>query len=151
MDKLNDVQKYIDSNNKRPSEEDKNQEIQKLGRWISYQIQNYKNQTKIMNIPQIKNGWENFINSDKYKKYFMTNIEEWIYNFNLVKNYIDVNNKKPSTNDKDKNIKKLGLWIKSQVQKYKKQNEIMKNEEIRAKWKNFIESENYCKYFNKNN
>lgn len=44
-------------------------------------------------------------------------------------------------------LDKLGYWIGTQKYKYKKQIEIMKNEEIRAKWKNFIESDIYSKYF----
>jgi len=88
------------------------------------------------------------MNSNEYRKYFRTNIEEWDNNLILVKNYIDENKKKPSITDDDYNIKKLGYWIGTQKYKYKKQNEIMKNEEIRAKWKDFIESKIYSKYFN---
>lgn len=146
---LKEVKKYINENNKRPSEDSKDKDIKRLGKWLSQQHQNYKNQTQIMSIQHIRDEWENFVNSDEYKKYFMTNIEEWKNNLNLVKNYINVNNKKPSSNDNDKNIKKLGYWIGTQIQKYKNQTEIMKNEQIRAKWKKFIKSEIYSIYFNK--
>lgn len=145
---LDEVKKYIYENNKRPSEDSKDKDIKRLGKWLSHQQQNYKNQTQIMSNEQYRNEWENFVNSDEYKKYFMTNIEEWENNLNLVKKYIDTHNKKPSSNDNDKNIKKLGYWIGTQKGNYKKQNEIMKKEEIRAKWKNFIESEIYSIYFN---
>lgn len=145
---LEEVKKYINDNNKRPSDDSKDDNIKKLGKWLSHQIQNYKNKTQIMCLEYIRNEWENFVNSNEYGKYFMSNIEVWENNLNLVKNYIDENKKKPSIIDDDSNIKKLGYWIGTQKYKYKKQNEIMKNEEIRAKWKNFIESKIYCKYFN---
>ena len=59
---------------------------------------------------QYRNEWENFINSENYKKYFISNEEEWMNNLNEVKNYIDSNNKKPSIYKEDnKHIKKLGM------------------------------------------
>jgi hypothetical protein len=41
-------EKYIDTNNKRPSSSDKNKEIKILSKWISHQITNYKSKGKIM-------------------------------------------------------------------------------------------------------
>lgn len=143
---LEEVKKYINDNDKRPSDDSKDDNIKKLGKWLSHQIQNYKNKTQIMCLEYIRNEWENFVNSNEYRKYFMSNIEVWENNLNLVKNYIDVNKKKPSTTDDDCNIKKLGCWIGTQKRNYNKRNEIMKNEEIRAKWKNLIESDIYSKY-----
>ena len=35
-----------------------------------YQTKNYKNQSYIMKENNIKKLWEDFINSDQYKKYF---------------------------------------------------------------------------------
>lgn len=152
INNLNQVKKYIDTNNKRPSEDNKNQETKKLGNWTTFQNKNYKNKTQIMKNEQYRNEWENFINSENYKKYFISNEEEWMNNLNEVKNYIDSNNKKPSIYKEDnKHIKKLGMWIATQTQKYKKQMEIMKNEKIKSEWENFITSEKYSKYFNKIN
>lgn len=145
---LDKVKRYINENNKKPSEDSKDKDIKKMGKWLSHQRQNYKNQSQIMSLPSIRNNWENFVNSNEYKKYFISNAEEWENNLNLVKNYIDVNKKKPSTTNDNTSIKKLSHWIGMQRCNYKKQNEIMKNEEIRAKWKNFIESEIYSEYFN---
>ena len=147
INNLNDAKKYINENNKRPSEESKDKDINKLGKWLTHQIKNYKNKVQIMNVEQYRNEWENFVNSNEYRKYFMSNIEVWENNLNLVKKYIDENKKKPSITDDAYNIKKLGYWIGTQKGNYKKHNEIMKKEEIRAKWKNFIESDIYSKYF----
>ena len=67
---LNEVKKYIYKNNKRPNSNDKNEEIKVLGRWVVKQTINYKNKIKIMSNEDIYNKWTNFINDDKYKKYF---------------------------------------------------------------------------------
>ena len=66
---LDFVKKYIDINNKRPSKL-KDNEGYCLGRWISANIQNYKKCDKIMKDESIKKLWEDFINDEKYKRYF---------------------------------------------------------------------------------
>ena len=87
----------------------------------------------MMRNEQCRNEWEQFINSENYKKYFISNEEEWMNNLNEVKKYIDSNDNKPSRNDKNEQIKKLGLWIQHQNNKFNKQIEIMKYEQIRNK------------------
>jgi hypothetical protein len=89
--------------------------------------------------------WNEFVNSEKYKKYFLSNVEEWQNNFIEVKKYIDDNNKRPSNIDNDEKIKKLGIWIRTQVKNYKKELNIMKNEIIRNEWDKFINSEKNIK------
>ena len=44
---------------------------------------------------EIYNNWKEFINDDKY---FLDNITEWNNNLELVKKYIDENNKKTGIN-----------------------------------------------------
>ena len=68
----------------------------------------------------IYNRWTEFINDDKYKKYFLDNETEWINKLELVKKYIDKNNKRPSSTDKDNDIKTLGNWIYNQKENYPK-------------------------------
>jgi hypothetical protein len=67
---LEEVKKYINENNKRPSSTDKNKKIKKMGNWLSRQQTNYKKQTQIMMNEEIKLEWENFVNNEKYAKYF---------------------------------------------------------------------------------
>ena len=38
----------------------------------------------------------------------------------IINSHNDINNKKPSTHDKNKNIKQLGQWLSDQQNKYKK-------------------------------
>ncbi len=146
--KLEEVKKYIDENNKRPSTRDKDNNIKKLGRWIGTQLKNYPKKEQIMINDIIREKWENFINDIKYNKYFLSNEEEWLNKLEEVKKYIDENNKRPSAIDKDNNIKKLGNWIGHQVKNYSKKKEIMKNDMIRGKkWEEFINNIKYKTYF----
>jgi len=62
-------------------------------------------------------------------------IDIWRSRLEKVKEYIDRENKRPSSTDKDNEIKKLGAWIGQNINKYKKKKDIMKNEEIRTSWK----------------
>ena len=71
MEKFNKVIQYIDINNKRPCQKDKDKIIKTLGRWISNQSLNYKKKEKLMKNEEIYNKWTNFINDPKYNKYFL--------------------------------------------------------------------------------
>ena len=132
---LNLVENYIIKNEKRPAESDKDKEIKKLGSWINHQQMNYQKNEYIMKDETIRKKWKNF--TDKYKHLFLSNDEEWNNNLNLVENYIIKNNKKPSKNDKDIKIKKLGKWINHQQNNFSKNENIMKDEIIKQKWKDF--------------
>lgn len=59
----------------------------------------------------------------------INNFDKWKYNLEQVKIYIDENNKRPGSKDKDNNINYLGEWISHQLTNYKKQ-KIMSNEDI---------------------
>ena len=147
---FNDVKNYIDSNNKKPSDSDKNKEIKILGNWINRQQSIYKTKERIMSNEEIYSIWTNFINDDKYIEYFLSNDKLWNLTFNNVKQYINIHNKKPSKHDKDKKIKSLSAWICTQQRNYKNKECIMTNEEIYQLWTNFINDEKYKKYFKSN-
>ena len=70
MEIFNKVIQYIDINNKRPCQKDKDKIIKTLGQWISNQSLNYKKKEKLMKNEEIYNKWTNFINDPKYKNYF---------------------------------------------------------------------------------
>ena len=93
---------------------------------------------------EIYNKWTEFINN--YKIY--SNEDSWIESLNQAKKYIDENNKRPSSEDKNTEIKTLGIWICVQKRNYNKKECIMKNEEIYNKWTEFIN--NYKIYFRSN-
>ena len=135
---LDEVKKYINKNDKRQSEHDETKEIRKQGKWITQQQQNYRQKIKNMKHKIYRKLWEDFINDDKYKKYFLSNEEVWKKNLEFVKKYIDENKKRPSITDKNEEYKKHGVWIRNQQQNYKNQQKTMSNKTIRHLWENFI-------------
>jgi len=143
-DKLEELKKYIDKYNRTPIQSSGN-EI--LGKWLSHQLQNYKSKKQIMKNPQRYNKWTEFITSEKYKIYFMSNDEKWNDNLEKVKKYIDENNKRPSKHDKNKDIKLLGGWISTQNKTYKSKDNIMKDPYKQHLWYNFITNPLYSQYF----
>jgi len=143
---LEKVKKYINENNKRPSEDDKNIDIRRYGIWVGSQQYNYKKKKQIMNNPEICKLWETFINDAKYSIYFISNEEEWKQTLEKVKKYINENNKRPSEDDKNIDIRRYGIWFGSQQQNYKKSKFIMSNTEIRKLWEAFINDAKYSKY-----
>jgi len=66
-------------------------------------------------------------------------------NLKEVEDYIIQYKKTPSQHDKDKNIKKIGVWIGTQNQNYKNNENIMKDENIRNIWYDFLDK--YKEYF----
>jgi hypothetical protein len=69
-DKLDKVIVYIDANKKRPSENDKNNDIKSLGKWVTMQNFSSKKKVYIMKNKEIYDKWINFINDPNYKVYF---------------------------------------------------------------------------------
>ena len=121
MINFNNVKKYIDENNKRPLAVSKEKDIKILGSWLLNQQNSYKSKEHIMKNSDIYSKWTEFITSEKYKKYFMSNEDEWKSNLNLVKKYIDENDKRPSF----KNDKILQSWISTQLKNYKSKLQII--------------------------
>ena len=143
QERLEMVKQYIDENEKRPSTIDKNKDIQQLGHWIVQQQQNYKNKKYNMKNNDIYCKWTQFMN--EYEKYLKSYEEIWYNNLNKLKDYINMNKKRPSTGDKDIEIKQLASWINTQQQIIKKKEAIMKNEEIYNGWNQFLNQ--YQEYF----
>ena len=129
---------------------DNNNEIKKIGLWISIQQINYKKKVKIMKIEEIYNKWTEFINNDKYKIYFKVkeaNTIIWINKLEKVKDYINKNKKKPSVVDKNKEIQKIAYWMTHNYRYYRHHSYIMKNKIIYNKYTEFIKDEKYNKYY----
>jgi DNA repair protein RadD len=148
--RLEEVKKYIDENSKRPSTLDKNTQNKQLGIWLHYQQQNYKNKKNNMRNEITYNLWTTFINDPKYKEYLQSNEDEWNKTLIQVIKFIETNNKRPSSKDKDKKINRLGCWITRQQKQYNKKEFIMKNKDIYDKWLDFINDPKYKQYFQSN-
>ena len=91
----------------------------------------------------VRKKWKDF--TDKYIQFFLSNDELWNNNLILVEKYIIKNNKRPSGADKDIEIKKLGNWINNQQTNYSNNKQIMKDENLRKKWKDFTDK--YIQFF----
>jgi hypothetical protein len=147
--KLQEVKIYIEKNNKRPSCEDKNKKLKILGVWCIMQQKNSKIRKQIMKEDDIYNEWMEFINDEKYIKYFLDNKTDWRYKLEEIKKYIDKNNKRPSCKDINKEVKQLGLWLITQQKNSKIKKHIMKKYDIFIEWILFINNPKYSKYFDK--
>jgi hypothetical protein len=133
------LKEFIDTNMKTPSVISKNKYEKILASWLYTQNQNYKNRTYGMKNDQRYNEWSNFI--EQYNEYF----DVWNTSFDKLKEFIDKNNKTPSSMSKNKDEKVLGQWISDQNKNYKNIIHSMKYDERYNAWSRFLEQ--YKEYF----
>ena len=70
INKLNNLKSYLDTENKKPSKESKNNIEKTLGNWFSCQKSNYKEKIgTVYNNLEIKKIYEEFLNDVKYTKF----------------------------------------------------------------------------------
>lgn len=136
------VSEYIDENKKRPNLHDKNKEINQMGNWLVSNTLKYKRNKENMSNENIRKKWEKFYN--KYKEYLINGKEKWFDTLKQVNGYILKYNKRPTSENADKNVKYLGIWILLQKSNYLKYKYLMKDNEIRKIWEQFMkENEKY--------
>lgn len=131
---FNLTKKYIDTNNKRPSSDDKNKEIATIGKFILRQMNSYNGKGDTLDDRTKYDIWKKFIESEKYKIYFESFEEKWYRIFNSLKKYMDNNNTIPSY----KEDKELYKWMNHQKENYKKKKDLMKLDNIYNSWKTEI-------------
>jgi hypothetical protein len=144
---LNKLKTYIDINKKRPSSGSKVKDIKIIGSWLSDCKINYSKKINNMKDENIRTLWKNFINDEKYKEYFLSQYDSFIFKLNKVKTYIDINKQKPSTISQDKDIKSMAQWMSTSQYNYDNKEKNMKDENIMKLWENFISNEKYKHYF----
>jgi superfamily II DNA/RNA helicase len=144
---FNKLKEYIIKHKERQVKESKTKSTAKLGQWISNQLISYKNKDHRMKIPKFYDIFTKFLNDPKFKEYFMDRIELWYLNLNKVKDYLDKHGEKPSIRDSDNHIVFLGHWLINQTGNYKIRKDIMKDENIRNVFSQFINDPSYKKYF----
>ena len=147
LNNLKQVKKYIDENNKRPPTNEKHKEDNVLGKWLSKQLTNSKTQKYGMRNENIYKTFNDFINDPKYNLYFIDNDKEWLNNLKQVKKYIDENNKRPPTYEKNGEYNLLGKWLSHQITNSKTRKQIMENENIYKTFNDFINDPKYNLYF----
>jgi hypothetical protein len=89
----------------------------------------------------IKKEYEKF--TEKYKYLFRNYIDIWEDALIKCEEYINKNEKLPSSKDKNKDIKYLGSWISDQKKNYKNNKRAMKNQHIKTTWNIFTEKYKY--------
>ena len=114
---FNKLKAYMDQNITAPLNCKNDNKNQYIISWLKTQKQSYKQKKKIMKNKEIYNIWHRFINDPIYQIYFQTPIEKWHSNFNKLKEYIDLNKKRPSDCSKNQNIKQLAKWLYDQKKK----------------------------------
>ena len=136
--KLNEMKIFIDTNKRLPKYSE--------SPWICRQKAHYNLKRSIMKEEEICNSWIQFINNEKYKKYFESDDDKWINMLEQIKDFMDKNNKRPCGSSKDENEKYLGNWITNQLQKENKEYFIT-NDNIYSKWIEFKNNPKYKQYF----
>jgi len=145
---------YVENNYKVPKKYkwDNPNSAKQLNVWYDVQSDNYKNKKNIMKDNEIYNMWTKFIND--YKQYLLSNKDKWLIIFNKVEKYVNKTKKKLIFTNKNMHEKKFDIWIIKQQYNYKYKYNMMNDEIIYDKWKNFINAPNYVKYlkyYNDNN
>ena len=97
---------------------------------------NYKNNEQIMKDENIRQKWEELVK--KHEEFLMSDEERWLSNYEKVDDFIINNKKLPNKRSKNEDEKKSGNWIGMQKKLYKKNEQIMKDEKIRQKWKELV-------------
>ena len=67
----------------------------------------------------------------------------WEEKLEMVEEYIKEYGRLPTSHNTDKYISSLASWVSTQRQNYKKNEEIMKNKNIRALWDDFVKQYNH--------
>ena len=147
---LNDVIDYMNKYKKRPSKKSEDETIKALGIWISNQIINHTEILGCMKNPEIYNTWLEFTNNPIYSEYLSDNKTYWFSNLSAVKKYIDETKKKPMITNDEPNIKRLGIWILTQLKYYESKKYIMSDADVYAAWTDFMNSDTYSIYFRDN-
>jgi ubiquinone/menaquinone biosynthesis C-methylase UbiE len=135
---FNKIKKFIYNNNKRPSHHSINEEEKKIGKWLSHQIKNYKD--NIMNKERRK-VWKEFIDSypDLFKKEEEEIEEPKEKKKKSMKLKFIIISKKENTEERKKRVKSE---ISILHQKYKTMNSQNLNKEFKENqelWKKYHE------------
>ena len=148
--RLEELKDFINDHNRTPSQISEETYEKVLAKWLSHQLDNYKNKERIMKNREIRIKWEEFINDSNYKDYFKSNLDKWFDTLKRVKLFIDENKKRPSSKSKNDHEQYLGCWITTQIKNYNDKQKIMSNQEIYEQWKQFINDTKYEEYFKSN-
>ena len=141
------LKQFININNRLPYyEKNKHGQLEnKLARWISSQLTNYK--TKINSFKDNHERckqWEDFL--EEYKEHFKTLDETWNEQLENIKQFINKNKRRPNKRSKNEKEKYLGGWLGTNLLSYNSKTSGFKDNPERCKqWEQFLEE--YKEYF----
>lgn len=135
--KLESLNNYIIQNKKLPDRNNKNKYIASLNIWICTQNKNYLQKKEIMKDNIIRNEWNEFKNKHENLFSSVSNENKWLIKFQQLTEFLIKYNQKPTKKDKS-----LYLFILRNNKNLKYNTQIMKNENIKNKWKEFIQKYN---------
>jgi hypothetical protein len=141
---LEEVKQFIHTHGNIPQYNINNLEEHNLYLWINFQLK-MKTTNNIIDC-DIRTEWENFVNNDKYKEYFVSHIDKWCNKLEKVKSFMDTNKRLPMKDGQTLDERKLFIWLRIQTTNYENNKFNMKNNIIRTNWEIFIESDIYITY-----
>lgn len=141
---LDQVINYIKENNSHPSPYNKNKNIRNLGKWLTRQHENHRNNKYLMRNTIIKNIWEDFVKNN-YSS------DQWWKNAlsNLI-NYINTYKKIPTSDNKNKHVRGLCIWTNAQYNNYINNKSNMTKPEFRQLWEKFLLDHQHIIVFTQN-
>ena len=144
---------FIEKNGRAPSNCSKIRHDKTLGSWIGTQKQQYNEKGSEFSKDRMKNPeiwklWSDLIVDPKYCEALYGIIENWKNSHKKMCEFIEKNEKKPSSESKDVLEKKIGQWILRQRSDYdaigsEMSKGIMKNPEIWKIWTDTLADEKY--------
>jgi superfamily II DNA or RNA helicase len=141
---LEKVKKFIDEHGKRPTrKDDKN-----LQEWLVHQLEYFEKMVGLMKINIIYDAFKNFINHDKYNKYFMIyyqRVKDWNLKLKDFTDFIDINKRLPKPKKANETERKLCKWFQHNTTDYKNIRNSLKKNENRIQW--MIMLDKYKEYF----
>ena len=143
FERLEELKKFIDENARLPSHGSKIYSEQQLGSWKQNQKKNYTNLIQGMKKSERYDKWTEFM--EEYGHYFVGSQDIWQETFEILKNFIDKNKRKPTRGSRDNDEKKLGEWTQNQKNYYKNKSLGMSHELRYNCWTEFMEK--YGHYF----
>lgn len=134
---LQKLVEYINSNDRLPSLDKKDDKEYKIANWLHTNKKSYSKKINIMNTPEIYDEWTNFIVN--YHQYCFEGVDKWRMRLKELDEYIQLHNKLPSTMDENPLIKSLASWCKTSKNSYDKNLYILKTDELRREWEDLVE------------
>ena len=134
---LQQLKDFLVSNDRKPTEDSKDENEKFLAKWFSHQKSNYEGKKFNMKNETICKIWEEFIN--QFNQLFITIEDAWNTNFKKLKEFIIENGKKPSQTSVDEEEKTMANWVVTQNNRHNSKSRGMKRNARYDIWKDFKE------------